>query len=212
VGENMIVTIDGLDGAGKSTLARALAEKLNYEYVDKPIYELFHVKGDDNYLYDEICHIQDLVYNQTESNTLKSYFTGLSLLYIKECMSDRDLIIDRGLLSAYAFNGDSDSKPVFEFLLDQGVFFDASIVLEVSNEERMRRLKSRNENDSDLNLDKIRNLRYDSLNNYLLEHPELPCYIINTDNMTPDEVLDKAMDIVSNLDISKTKTKVLKKN
>ena len=90
----MIITIDGLDGAGKSTLAKSLSEKLGYEYIDKPIYELFNVKGDDNYLYDEIYHIQDLIYNKTDSNTLKSYFTGLSLLYIKECMSDKNLIID----------------------------------------------------------------------------------------------------------------------
>lgn len=120
----MIITIDGLDGAGKSTLAKSLSEKLGYEYIDKPIYELFNVKGDDNYLYDEIYHIQDLIYNKTDSNTLKSYFTGLSLLYIKECMSDKNLIIDRGLLSAFAFNGDINSKPVFETLINLGVFFD----------------------------------------------------------------------------------------
>ena len=76
----MIITIDGLDGAGKSTLAKKLAHKLEYEYIDKPIYELFNVKGDDNYLYNEIYHIQNLVYNKTDSNILKSYFTGLSLL------------------------------------------------------------------------------------------------------------------------------------
>ena len=38
----MIITIDGLDGAGKSTLAKSLSEKLGYEYIDKPIYELFN--------------------------------------------------------------------------------------------------------------------------------------------------------------------------
>ena len=64
----MIITIDGLDGAGKSTLAKSLSKKLGYEYIDKP--------------YNEIYHIQDLIYNKTNSNTLKSYFTGLSLLYL----------------------------------------------------------------------------------------------------------------------------------
>ncbi len=164
----MIITIDGLDGAGKSTLAKSLSEKLGYEYIDKPIYELFNVKGDDNYLYDEIYHIQDLIYNKTDSNTLKSYFTGLSLLYIKECMSDKNLIIDRGLLSAFAFNGDINSKPVFETLINLGVFFDAAIIVTVSNEERIKRIKKRNENDPDLGLDKIRNLRYDeSVKNFV---------------------------------------------
>ena len=200
----MIITIDGLDGAGKSTLAKGLSEKLGYEYIDKPIYELFNVKGDDNYLYNEIYHIQDLIYNKTNSNTLKSYFTGLSLLYIKECMSDKNLIIDRGLLSAYAFNGDDNSKPVFETLINLGVFFDAAIIVTVSNEERMKRIKSRNENDPDLELDKIRNLRYDSMNNFILEHPELPCFTINTDNLNQDEVLNEALKFISNLNNNKT--------
>lgn len=74
-------------------------------------------------------------------------------------MSDKNLIIDRGLLSAFAFNGDINSKPVFETLINLGVFFDAAIIVTVSNEERIKRIKKRNENDPDLGLDKIRNLR-----------------------------------------------------
>lgn len=208
----MIITIDGLDGAGKSTLAKSLSEKLGYEYIDKPIYELFNVKGDDNYLYSEIYHIQDLIYNKTDSNTLKSYFTGLSLLYIKECMSDKNLIIDRGLLSAFAFNGDMNSKPVFETLINLGVFFDAAIIVTVSNEERIRRIKKRNENDPDLELDKIRNLRYDSMNQFILEHPELPCHIINTDNLTQEEVLDEALNYIYGITDVKKLVKTKSKN
>lgn len=204
----MIITIDGLDGAGKSTLAKNLSQKLGYEYIDKPIYELFNVKGDANYLYNEIYHIQDLIYNKTNSNTLKSYFTGLSLLYIKECMSDRNIIIDRGLLSAFAFNGDTSSKPVFETLINLGVFFDAAIIVTVSNEERIKRIKSRNENDPDLELDKIRNLRYDSINQFILEHPELPCFTINTDNLNQEEVLNEALKYISNLTTNKNLVKL----
>ena len=207
----MIITVDGLDGAGKSTLAKNLAKELNYEYVDKPIYELFHVKGDDNYLYNQIYHLQDLVYNQTDSNTLKSWFTGLSLLYIKEVMSDRNIIIDRGLLSAYAFNGDENSEPVFNTLLQLGVWFDMSIVVLVSNEERMRRLKERNINDPDLELDKIRNLRYDSIKNFIASH-NVPALVIDTDNKTPDEVLSIALSKIREMNTETSKPYVKQKN
>lgn len=189
----MIITIDGLDGAGKSTLAKGLAKELNFEYVDKPLYELFSVKGDDNYLYDQIYHLQDLIYNKTNSNTLKSWFTGMSLLYIKECMQEKNIIIDRGLLSAYAFNGDNRSLPVFDLLINLGVWFDLSILVTVSNEERLRRIKARNINDPDLSLNKILELRYDSIKSFLLLHPELPTLIIDTDNKSPNEILTIAM-------------------
>lgn len=118
-------------------------------------------------------------------------------------MSDKNLIIDRGLLSAFAFNGDINSKPVFETLINLGVFFDAAIIVTVSNEERIKRIKKRNENDPDLGLDKIRNLRYDSMNQFILEHPELPCHTINTDNLTQEEVLDEALKYISSLKNSK---------
>lgn len=59
-------------------------------------------------------------------------------------MSDRNLIIDSGLLSAFAFNGDTNSKPVFETLINLGAFFDAAIVVTVSNKERIKRIKKRN--------------------------------------------------------------------
>ena len=73
----------------------------------------------------------------------------------------------------------------------------------VSNKERIKRIKKRNEKDPDLGLDKIRNLRYDSMNQFILEHPELPCHTINTDNLTQEEVLDEALKYISSLKISK---------
>ena len=208
----MIITVDGLDGAGKSTLAKSLSEELGYEYIDKPIYELFNVKGDDNYLYNEISHIQHLIYDETDSDTLKSYFTGLSLLYIKECMSDKNLIIDRGLLSAVAFNGSEKAKPVFETLVNLGVFFDASIIVVTSKEERIRRMILRNPNDADLKVDKILNLNYDRIFRFIQEHPELPYHIINTDNLNPVQVLNEALDYINYLkDNNDQKRYVLKK-
>ncbi len=185
----MIITIDGLDGVGKSTLAKKLADTLNYRYIDKPLYELFGVSGDDNYLYDQIYHLQDLVYNKTESNALKSWFTGMSLLYIKEVLKNENIIIDRGLLSAYAFNGDESSDIVFETLIKLGVWFDMSIVLYASNEERLKRMKKRNENDPDLQLEKITSLRYDKIMSFLEQH-DLSHIIIDTDDKTPDTILE----------------------
>lgn len=37
----MKIAIEGMDGVGKTTLSKALVEKLNYEYVDKPFKFLF---------------------------------------------------------------------------------------------------------------------------------------------------------------------------
>lgn len=189
----MIITVDGLDGSGKSTLAKRLANRLGFKYIDKPIYQLFNVSGDDNILYKSIYQLQDAVYNKTDSDKLKVWFTGMSLLYIKEVMGSQNIVIDRGLLSSYAFNGNENSDEVFETLLKFGVWFDVSIFLHVSSEVRKQRLIKRNPDDPDLKIGKIMDLNYDSVNTFVKKHSNLPIITIDTDNLTEDEVFEQAI-------------------
>lgn len=192
----MIITVDGLDGSGKSTLAKALANRLGFKYIDKPLYQLFNVSGDDNILYEPLCQMQDAIYNKTSSDKLKAWFTGMSLLYIKEECLNKNIVIDRGILSCYAYNGNTSSDQVFQYLIDLGIWFDVSILLYVSPEVRKKRLFDRNPNDSDLTFDKIMNLKYDSVNSFLAQHPNLPIIRIDTDNLTSNEVLESAVSLL----------------
>ena len=194
----MIITVDGLDGCGKSTLAKKLAKRLNFRYVDKPLYQLFNVTGDDNPLYELICMIQDSVYNQTDSDRLKAWFTGMSLLYIKEVFGFENLIVDRGLLSCYAFNGNPNSNLIFECLITFGVWFDLSIFLYASPEVRINRLASRKANEPDLQDDLIINMSYDSVESFLKSHDSLPYICINTDDMNENEVFEFVLDYLKN--------------
>ena len=50
-------------------------------------------------------------------------------------MSERNIIIDKSLLSDYAFNIDTNSQPVFELLVHLGIFFDASTIVIASKKE-----------------------------------------------------------------------------
>lgn len=189
----MIITVDGLDGSGKSTLAKALANRLGFKYIDKPLYQLFNVSGDDNILYEPLCQMQDTIYNKTSSDKLKTWFTGLSLLYIKEECATQNIVIDRGILSCYAYNGNASSDQIFKYLIDLGVWFDVSILLYVSPEVRKKRLFDRNPNDSDLTFDKVMDLKYDSINSFLAQYSDLPIIKINTDYLSSSEVLELAI-------------------
>ena len=189
----MIITIDGLDGSGKTTLSKRLAEELNYEYIDKPLYKLFGYDGNNEELYNLLCQLQKKVYDENDSNPFKSYFTGTSLFYIKTILEDENLIIDRGLLSAYAFNGDEKSDPIFDLLIKYGLFFDLSILLTLSAEKRMERLKKRNINDPDLLNHKVLELNYNSIHEFIRTHPDLPIVTIDTNDKNEDEVFDESL-------------------
>ena len=203
----MIITIDGLDGSGKTTLAKKLAKKLNYEYIDKPLYKLFSYNGNNEELYELLYQLQKKVYDENDSNSFKCYFTGTSLFYIKTCLGNENLIIDRGLLSAYAFNGDEKSNPIFDLLIKYGLFFDLSILLTLSNEKRIERIKKRNINDFDLLNNKTLELNYKSLKEFIKTHPNLPIIIIDTNNKNEDEVFNESMKCIDDF----KNNKILKK-
>ena len=203
----MIITIDGLDGSGKTTLSKRLAEELNYEYIDKPLYKLFGYDGNNEELYNLLCQLQKKVYDENDSNPFKSYFTGTSLFYIKTILEDENLIIDRGLLSAYAFNGDEKSDPIFDLLIKYGLFFDLSILLTLSAEKRMERLKKRNINDPDLLNHKVLELNYNSIHEFIRTHPDLPIVTIDTNDKNEDEVFDESLKYIDEF----KNNKILKK-
>ena len=203
----MIITVDGLDGSGKTTLSKKLAKELNYEYIDKPLYKLFGYNGNNKELYELLCQLQKRVYDENDSNSFKCYFTGTSLFYIKACFENENLIIDRGLLSAYAFNGDEKSNPIFDLLIKYGLFFDLSILLTLSNEKRIERMKKRNINDPDLLNQKTLELNYNSLKEFIKMHPDLPIVTIDTDNKNEDEVFDESLECINDF----KKNRILKK-
>lgn len=41
------------------------------------------------------------------------------------------------------------------------------------------------------------------MNQFILEHPELPCFTVNTDNLTQEQVLEEALKYISSLTSSK---------
>ncbi len=195
----MIITIDGLDGCGKSTLAKKLANRLNFEYIDKPLYNLFNVKGDNNRLYDALYEMQDIIFNgETSTDRIKSFFISLGLLFIKDSPHpNKNIVVDRGLLSCYAFNGNDSTDEIFEFVIDKlGLWFDVSILLYASPEVRKQRLIARNPNDPDLKAKKIMNLGYESIDSFLSSHNNLSVIKINTDSLTEDEVFETAISLL----------------
>ena len=130
-----------------------------------------------------------------ESLTIPGTIKTIPSYAFYSCTNLSVVNLNEGLITigTYAFNGDNKSLPVFDLLISLGVWFDLSILVTVSNEERIRRIKARNINDPDLSLNKILELRYDSIKSFLLLHPELPTLIIDTDSKSPSEILTIAI-------------------
>lgn len=187
----MIVGFEGLNGAGKSTMAKKFAEEFNYKYLERPIYNVFGV--DREHLGEEYkiaTQVEDRIYNLDKNFELKACLTGLGLLYTHKVMNNENIVIDRDLLSNFSYNGTRESLPLFEALIKMGVYPDISFLLYASEEELTRRIIKRNPNDSDLTDPDVINQSYKKIMQFAINY-KLPVIVIDTNNKTEEQVFEE---------------------
>ena len=190
----MIVTIDGYDGTGKTTLAKKIAKEREYIYIEKP----FILK----YQYEHGCSYKEAKEKTTEiekklfENNIKEriidyYCDGI--LWIKNIVDRGNIVLDRGILTVYAVCGKRENEQEFIKYLNQGIAFDCSIYLTADDMERRRRIFLNDPNDSDLKYP-IK-WRENNLEEFA-DKTNICYYKIRTDGLTKDEVLDKALEFL----------------
>lgn len=201
----MILTIDGYDGTGKTTLAKGLCSKLDYIYLDKP----FIIKHmcDNNCSYidakKETGLIEKQLFHNGDKREIAKYYLE-SLKWLSSFIKDSDVILDRGLLTTYAVVGNDETKEIFIDYINSGAFFDGSIYLIADDLERVNRIYLNDPNDPDLKYPvKWRDNDLEEFADIM----NLNYYKIDTNNRTKEEVLDMSLDIINNNYVKKLEHK-----
>ena len=197
----MRIAIEGMDGVGKTTLAKILVKKLDYEYVDKPFKFLFDgLNLDEN----EIKNIEWKLY-ETQDEALITLFYGMGLLYGTRCNLSENIIYDRHFVSNYYWHGTEETETLHNELIKLCGEPDLTILLKAKISTRMKRIYDRNHDDKDLSNCAMYDDGYDKMEKFL-ESNGFDYIVIDTDNLMPDEVADIALK-----NIEKRKIKVLAK-
>ena len=187
----MIVGFEGLNGVGKSTMAKKFAEEFDFKYISRPIYNAFGVNND--YSSDEYkiaTQVEDRIYNQENNFEVKACLTGLGLLYTHKTMSNENIVIDRDLLSNFSYNGTRESLPLFEAFIKMGIYPDISFLLYASKEELTKRIIKRNPNDPDLTDKDVISQSYNKILKFIKLY-KLPVIIIDTNEKTEEQVFEE---------------------
>lgn len=192
----MIITVDGSDGVGKTTLAKKLAEHLSFEYIKDPLDEIVRINGNSENKLRAAQNARNRIFRNNLSDSQIANFLLKTLILLKKKASTQNLIVDRGMLSAAIYNLNDETEGLFDYLLQRGSEMDISILLTSSKEERIRRLKIKAQNNNDpyndvenqrvLNLDTTRTEQFAISRN-------LNCIIIDTNNKTEEQVFDEAI-------------------
>lgn len=184
------LSIEGMDGIGKSTTCKLLAKRLDFVFVEKPLHLLFDkTEGS----FEEYIRIRDQV-NRNSNRDFTALFYGLGSLYLYETYKDQNIITDRHLASNYAWSGIETNEDVYELLLKKLGKPRLTVILTANEQSVIERLKSRDPNDRDIQK-AVKTKVVSERMIFFCEKFALPHVVIDTSDLTPNEVVDKILNV-----------------
>ena len=130
----MLISVEGLDGVGKSTISKALSSSLNIPIAEKPIKKLLYLSDEQS------KKITEKIYGSYSSNIQAMYYL-MGYLSVLEDSKKFDLLMDRGFLSTYYFSYNVENSSLFDMFVQNYGLPDITIVLYATVESRIKRIQ-----------------------------------------------------------------------
>ena len=191
----MHIAIEGIDGVGKTTMARKVAERLDFQFVEKHLHALF-----DSEQMDSIPNYMRITQeiNASSNSTLRAWFYALGNLYLCDHYRGKNIVTDRYFASNYSWNGTPDNEFIFNDLIDILGRPEITFLIYARPEVREARLRRRNPNDPDLrNATKhFSDEMYHRLNDFLYRFG-FNYRVVDTSEMSVEQALNKICGILA---------------
>ncbi len=193
----MRIAVEGMDGSGKTTLSKILADRLGYKYVDKPFKFLFDTL---NINESQLKDLEWKIY-ETEDEALLTLFYGLGILYGTRCDLTQNIIYDRHFVSNYYWHGNDETMSLHQELIKLCGEPDLTVLLKASVSTRIDRIHNRDAKDKDLSNCAIYDYGYDKMEQFLL-NSGFNYIVVDTEHLSPEEIADIVM---KKIDLNKQK-------
>lgn len=180
----MHIAIEGMDGVGKTSVAKSVAEKLGYQFVEKPLHMLLDEKGRiRNYI-----KVSSYI-NSQENIDLKAWFYGLGNIFLVSEFKDKDIITDRHLVSNYFWNSTENNDELFKYLIKITGKPDLTILIYATPEVRRNRILKRNAGDPDAQEVNRYTSAYDKMEKFLKSN-NMNYVIIDSSKLNLEKVVE----------------------
>lgn len=189
----MFIAIEGIDGAGKTSLSKMLASKLNYEYSSQKALSIHMGIPDNQYL--TYCHNYRNMVNADADSMLMLYSLSCFLSGRKE-----NVVCDRHLATVFFWYGNKTTLYIAETIYKLTKKPDITIILNVTVDTALARIKKKLADNTINRLDAQRDFKKaKEANKFVqnvipfLQHFNLPYIIIDANEKSVDEILDEIL-------------------
>jgi thymidylate kinase len=186
------IAIEGFDGSGKTTLAKDIANTLEFQYIEKP---LSHILGKEDYK-----KVAKYI-NSTQDEIIRALFYSCGNFFAIN--NFEKIVTDRHILSNFFYNYSDKNSEIYEYLNKNLRKPDLTILLYCKNEIRKKRIIERNPDDKDiLRVDLFDETDFKRMENFLKKN-QYNYTVIDNSNLNRNETLKLSLEIIKN------KTKIL---
>lgn len=189
----MKIVIEGMDGVGKSTVAKEVARRLGAKYVDGLLMGFLQESGMTSRETETVRKVLDL-FAENKNSVIRTWIYGFANLF--NLMNyDGDVVIDRHCITTFYYNGDENSKKVYQFMQTLSGNPDIVIMLRATEETRRARISIRNPKDSDFFSERKMAYGYDNMK-AAAKFLNLNYRIVDTDDKDIAQVIDEVIEII----------------
>lgn len=183
------ISIEGMDGVGKSTTCKLLAKKLGYKFVEKPLHYILDDDEEDVTQYQRVAKIV----NANSNRNFTAWYYGLNNIYLYERFKDQDVVTDRHIVSNYCWSGSDYNDDIYDLILKKIGKPKLTVILYARPEEILKRLKHRDINDSDISKVSKSEKAYERMI-YFCEKKKLEYMVVDTENKSPDMIVEEIVE------------------
>lgn len=180
------ISIEGMDGVGKSTVCHFLAERTGYTFVTKPLHYL--TDSEDSKEWPNYFRARDIA-NSSENRDFSAWFYGLGLIYSYERFKNQNIITDRHIVSNYCWSGVPSNMDIFDLLIKKLGAPTLTVILYANEETVRNRLLKRDVGDSDLKRVGKTEKVYERMISFC-ELKHFPYIVIDTSKLNPEQIVD----------------------
>ncbi len=146
------ISIEGMDGVGKTSVCCKLSEKLGYEFVEKPFHYLLDDAGitEEGELPFETYRKLARTVNKNPNRNFTAMFYALGSLYMYERFKDSFIVTDRHLASNYAWSGSDYNSDIYELIISKIGKPKLTVILYAPQQVIEERLQKRSITDPNL--------------------------------------------------------------